>query len=247
MTAGLLARGQPDAETLLAIWERGLAYAPLGRADALLQQLDPAAAPQTLGVRNRCLIDLHARLFGDELELTSHCPKCGATVEFSSHCSALIGDGVGPRPAEVEHLEVAVFAIGFRLPDKSDVATASIDGDDEEFARRLIRRCVVSASRAGEAIAAADVPDTVLDAVSRRIEALDPLALVSFSLECPECATPWSAALDVDSLLWTNVQAAAERLLLDVDALARTYGWTEPEVLALTPSRRAAYLQLAGA
>ena len=247
MTDGLLTQGQPDAKTLLAIWERGLAYAPLGRADALLQQLDPAPAPQTLGVRNRCLIDLHARLFGDELELTSHCPKCGATVEFSSRCSALIGDGGGARPAEVERLEFAAFAIEFRLPDRSDVAVASIDADNQEFARRLVHRCIVSACRGGEAIAAADVPDTVLDAVSRRIESLDPLALVSFSLECPECATRWNAALDVDSLLWTKVQAAAERLLLDVDALARTYGWTEPEVLALNPIRRAAYLQLAGA
>ena len=49
MTAGLLARGQPDAETLLAIWERGLADAPLGRADAMLQELGPAAAPQPTG------------------------------------------------------------------------------------------------------------------------------------------------------------------------------------------------------
>mgnify|MGYP001788484044 CR=1 FL=1 len=40
---------------------------------------------------------------------------------------------------------------------------------------------------------------------------------------------------------------AAERVLLDVDALARCYGWTESEVLRLSPTRRAAYLQLAAA
>jgi hypothetical protein len=34
--------------------------------------------------------------------------------------------------------------------------------------------------------------------------------------------------------------------LLDVDALARAYGWSEPQVLALSATRRAAYLQLIG-
>jgi hypothetical protein len=247
VTDGLIARGQHDAETLLAIWEQGLGHAPSLRAEAMLQRLNPAAAPRTLGVRNRRLIDLHARLFGDELELSSHCPACSATVQFSSLCCALISDSKDERSTPTEHIEIAPYAIEFRLPDRSDVTVAASDGDGEEFARRLLYRCVVSATRDGAGIAAGDLPDDALDALSRRIESLDPLALVSFSLECPECRTCWDAPLDLDQLLWTKVQAAAERLLLDVDALARTYGWTERDVLALTPSRRAAYLQLAGA
>ena len=38
----------------------------------------------------------------------------------------------------------------------------------------------------------------------------------------------------------------AERTLADVDTLARAYGWTEAEVMELSPTRRAAYLQLLG-
>ena len=37
--------------------------------------------------------------------------------------------------------------------------------------------------------------------------------------------------------------ARARRLLREVDVLARAYGWTEPEVLALDDARRAAYLR----
>jgi hypothetical protein len=37
----------------------------------------------------------------------------------------------------------------------------------------------------------------------------------------------------------------AERLLLDIDTLARNYGWSESEVIALSPTRRAAYVQMA--
>src|SRR5206468_730296 len=39
----------------------------------------------------------------------------------------------------------------------------------------------------------------------------------------------------------------AGRLLREVDALARAYGWREPDILALTPWRRDAYLQLVNA
>ena len=84
----------------------------------------------------------------------------------------------------------------------------------------------------------------VLDALSRHMEALDPGAGVSFALVCPQCGTCWDAQLDVGELVWQKLRAAAERLLLDVDALARAYGWTEPEVLRLSPVRRAAYLQM---
>jgi hypothetical protein len=40
------------------------------------------------------------------------------------------------------------------------------------------------------------------------------------------------------------VDARARRLLHEVDVLARTYGWTEDEVLALSEQRRASYLRI---
>ena len=49
---------------------------------------------------------------------------------------------------------------------------------------------------------------------------------------------------DIGDMLWQKVRAAAERVLLDIDVLARAYGWTEREVLRLNPLRRAAYLQM---
>ena len=96
----------------------------------------------------------------------------------------------------------------------------------------------------GAQLAVRDVPEPVLDGLSRHMETLDPAARVSFAVECPHCSVEWDARLDVDQLVWARVQASAERLLLEVDSLARAYGWTEREVLELDPLRRAAYLQL---
>jgi hypothetical protein len=68
--------------------------------------------------------------------------------------------------------------------------------------------------------------------------------VVSFDLACPACGHAWHSTFDVGEALWAEVQRAAEQSLLEVDALARAYGWTEAEVMALSPVRRAAYLQL---
>jgi hypothetical protein len=93
-------------------------------------------------------------------------------------------------------------------------------------------------------VAVRELPAPVLDALSQQLEKLDPGASVSFAVVCPQCASHWDAPLDVGEIVWQKVRAAAERLLLDIDMLARTYGWTESEVLRLNPLRRAAYLQM---
>jgi hypothetical protein len=54
------------------------------------------------------------------------------------------------------------------------------------------------------------------------------------------------AALALPALVWAELQARATALLADVHVLASAYGWTEPQVLSLSPERRAAYLELIG-
>ncbi|HEY2929526.1 hypothetical protein [Piscinibacter sp.] len=238
-----------DADALLALWERTLAAGAPGRDDALLQALpDALAAPRTLGERNARLLALHAQLFGSELALLSHCPACGSAAQFSADCEALAARPPATDAAASRHrLEAQGHAIEFRLPDSADIAAASGAPDDDAFARELLARCVLACTRNGARVPPHELPAPLLDALSQRMEALDPAASLSFELACPQCSTPWEARLDVGPLLWQKLQATAERVLLDVDALARAYGWTEPEVLRLSPLRRAAYLQLATA
>ena len=54
-----------------------------------------------------------------------------------------------------------------------------------------------------------------------------------------------SADFDLAAFVWAEFGAQARRLLHEVDALGRAYGWTEGEVLALGERRRAAYVDLA--
>jgi hypothetical protein len=235
-----------DAEALLTLWECALGQPAGARDDALLQaSFDGAETVRTLGERNARLMELHARLFGREIELLSHCPACGTVAQFGGNCEALAAQmwpGLDNTPPH--RLEACGHQIEFRLPDSADIAIASGEEGDEDFTQLLLDRCVLACIREGDHVPVRELPAPVLDALSQRMEALDPGASVSFALDCPRCATRWQAPLDIGEMVWQKVRAAAERLLLDIDVLARAYGWTEREVLRLNPLRRAAYLQM---
>jgi hypothetical protein len=233
-----------DASTLLTLWERGVSQPDVDRGDGLLQALDiDASVPRTLGDRTVRLLDLHARLFGPQADLLSHCPACGADAQFAVDCAELASQIAPADPVKSHHLAIDDFEITFRLPNSRDVA-AAVNPDEDAFVRRLLERCVLSSTRHGERVEARVWPESIVDALSNRIEALDPGASISFALSCPACASAWRAPLDCGQLLWQKVQLAAERLLLDIDTLARAYGWTESDVLRLSPVRRAAYVQM---
>jgi hypothetical protein len=236
-----------DPGTLLELWERGLAHRGPARADALVgEQREGISTPRTVGERNTRLIELHARLFGREVQLLSHCPACGTAAEFTADCEALAAQMRPDASAPPRHcLETFGHRVEFRLPDGADVVVATTDAD--RFTDALLERCVLASTCDGVHVPATELPAPVLDALSQRMEALDPGATTAFALVCPECGTRWQASLDVGEMVWHTIRTAAERLLLDIDTLARAYGWTEPDVLRLTPLRRAAYLQMVSA
>jgi hypothetical protein len=234
-----------DGDALLTLWERTLGQPPQARDEALLQVLSEGASPaQTLGDRNARLIDVHARVFGRELALLSRCVQCGTAVQFSTDCESLAAQIPAPDASASHRLQVHGHLIEFRLPTSTDIAAASGTPAENDFVLQLLERCVLACTRDDASVPVGALPEAVLDTLSQRMEALDPAASMSFAVECPHCDAQWEARLDVGQLLWQKIQAAAESLLLDIDALARAYGWTERDVLRLNPLRRAAYLQM---
>lgn len=227
---------------LLALWERACAAGPGARDDALLGD----DAPVSLSARNAALLALRARLFGARQALLAACPRCGETLEFAVDCDALAHSLAPPPDAQPAHeLRCAGYRVGYRAPDIGDWRAATAAGD---FAAALMRRCVAHCEDAdGAPCDCAALPAPVADALSDALDALEPGACVDFDLSCPECATRWSAPMDCGAVLYREVRTRAESMLVEVDALARAYGWSEAQVLALSPTRRAAYLQLVGA
>ena len=64
-------------------------------------------------------------------------------------------------------------------------------------------------------------------------------------MECPECGAHFETPFDPPAFVWQELSTLANRLLWEVDQLARAYGWPEADILALSPTRRRAYLEIA--
>jgi hypothetical protein len=88
------------------------------------------------------------------------------------------------------------------------------------------------------------LPDHILKALSRRMDELDPQADIRMQLTCPRCAHQWETLFDIASILWHEINHWAERMLLTVHRLAKAYGWSEQDILSMSPIRRQFYLEL---
>ncbi len=230
------------ASDTLAVWERAGAARPLARPVALLAALGAGgAAALPLGRRDAALLRLHAETFGDAIDGLAECPACGTAVELTVSCAALLAGADGAAPAP---LDAAGHTVTWRLPSTEDLLALEGCDDAADAGLVLLRRCVVGATRDGEPVPAEALPEPVRAAVADAMAAADPLAEILLDLACPACAHAWATPLDVAEFVWRRLANTAHRLLREIHTLARAYGWTEAEVLALSPARRAAYLRL---
>jgi hypothetical protein len=211
---------------ILAAWETGAPRRPLDRCLAILwaagAEDDPA--DWTLWERDRQLLRLREETFGGWLPARATCPACEAELEMDLDVRALADyllPGSESRSALLPLTSRDLAAVAGVLPDQRAATLRD----------RL-------------AAAATDGIDT--DTLDQQIEAAARASELTTRLSCPECGHTWSEALDVAAHLWVDVESAALRLLDDVARLALRYGWAEADILAMSPARRRAYLQLAG-
>ncbi|WP_406835067.1 hypothetical protein ACICHK_01080 [Streptomyces sp. AHU1] len=257
------------AADLLAAWEAGLTAGHFGRALLLHTVARPTADPEELlsvpvGRRDADLFALRRVLFGDTLEVRVECGDCSEAMEFDFDPDELTEGGRAGRGAEAAaasdggaggdgdglRVEEDGWAVTFRLPTAGDLAAVAAErpGDAVRARSVLLARCAVAAERDGTPVAVGELPGLLPERVQRRMAevaaAADPCADVTLNVACPACGHATRAELDIASYLWTELDAWARGTLLDVHLLATAYGWSEQEILALSPLRRRYYLEL---
>ncbi len=72
----------------------------------------------------------------------------------------------------------------------------------------------------------------------------DPLAEIRLHFDCPACSASFDENLDLGDFVWAEIESQAKQVLREVHLLARAYGWSESEILALSPARRSTYLEI---
>jgi hypothetical protein len=235
------------AAAMLAAWERASAVPDALRPAALLDEVrageNATAADLPLGARDAGLLEWYAVTFGDALDVFGTCPSCATAVELTLSCADLRDRASG---VPVQPLKVDRYVVDWRLPTTADLAALDGCRTAGDAGTALLCRCVLLAELDGVPVDAGDMPAAVREAVGAAMAEADPLAEILLDLDCPECTSRWTSRLDVASFAWRRLDAGAQRLLGDVHLLAHAYGWSESEILALSPIRRATYLRLVG-
>lgn len=237
----------PTPAQLLQVWERG--DSPSAAACGLLllgSSCDECStgtlAALPLGQRDALLLQLRARLFGAAIDAVASCPQCATLVEATFSCDDLLSPADAATPT-LEHVAHGI-RVQFRLPDSNDLL--ALEGCSDAVAARelLLERCVLAAQREGDAHAVHSLPNELRIGIAQAMAQADPQADLQLAFRCPDCGHEWQPLFDIARFLWQELHVWALHMLREVDTLAYAYHWAEADVLALSPRRRQAYLEL---
>ena len=180
----------------------------------------------TVGDRNSLLLGVILATYGPRLTWQLDC-SCGESLHVEVDLRELL------RRADADSGDAAALLPGARLPTGADLEAVAQAADVDAAWAELVARC------------AGDLPEGPdgLELVESRMAAADPLADIALRPTCWQCHAVVSLSLDPAVELAARLASWAD-LLYDVHALARAYGWSEPDVLALPRPRRADYLLL---
>jgi len=240
-----------SASELLEVWECGLSQTPVQRALELLAVASLETCRDSLpglsiGRRDARLLTLRERIFGPQMASLVVCPRCGQRLELTFTVDD-VRAGSPAEPGPEIAMTISGYELQFRLPNSTDVAAVAESPDSSGKRQLLFERCVLSARRNGEATPPNRLPAEVIDAVAARMAQTDPQADVQLDISCASCGHRWRTGLDVVSFFWSEIDAWAHRILREVHTLASAYGWSERDILALSPWRRQLYLEMVGA
>jgi len=243
---------------LTDLWEIGTDRPLPQRALLLLQAACPEISSDELtdlpiGERDSKLIELRGLTFGQNFAAATKCPGCGETVELNLTAQDFtIRDAVPSESLIAQNdngslnFHTMGFDIRFRIPNSRDLIDGvESTGPETDAARRsILLKCILSLKQNGRDVSTDKLPDTVLQSIEHQMELADPLSDIQLVLACPTCGNHWQALFDILTFFWSEIDTWARHILFQVHLLASAYGWSEAEILALSPERRQLYLKL---
>jgi hypothetical protein len=171
------------------------------------------------------------------VDAVATCPHCAAMVDVDVPVAAmaLASSSSGDVTVLAAHGAGRALA-AVRVPTVGDLIDAAALDTPEEAQALLAERCGLG-----------QLDPEEWDAAITDLDESHPLLAPSCAVACPECGEEFEATLDSVELCWEAVDAAATEVIDDVVALATAFGWSEADVLAVPPRRRAMYRRLAEA
>lgn len=197
----------------------------------------------SIGQRNFLLLRQRERVFGPTLSFLESCPSCKMQLEMDASVDDIIST---PEVGKKDRLSLSIdgYEVQFRLPDSLDLLAVENFNDGDLAKSLLLQRCILEAHGPDDEITADRLPAKVIEAMALEMERADPHGIIRFDLSCPSCGNEWQVNFDIVSFFWIEIDAWAKRVLREVHTLASAYGWSEAEILAMSPRRRGIYLEM---
>jgi len=239
---------------LFSVWEQSLDLPMLSRALLLLTKACGVhdirhIEAMSIGERDARLLVLREWMFGKRMQHVSHCPACKEKVEWETNTTDLRVQNFENTPEEkILQTSDNAFEIKFRLINSRDIMEVMKDNPtSENISNKLLRNCIIEVNKDGEKMNKEEVPIVVLRSLENEMTKLDPQADIQMTLDCPACKHKWSVGFDIVSWFLTEINHWAKQMLQEVFLLARFFGWSEKDILNMTPRRRSLYLQMINA
>ncbi len=178
-----------------------------------------AAEDAALGDLERSAWALRRDSIGGEANAVATCRDCGSDLEFS------LPADFAPPPRAADHADVVHGETTWRvrLPRAGDMRAGAL----------RVERLAEGAPWSDDAFVAK---------VEAALDAADPGMDLRLALTCPDCGAAFEEPFDAVSYFWAEIEEIERRLIGEVAALARAYGWSEVEILGMSARRRALYL-----
>jgi hypothetical protein len=233
---------------LLNIWDqctrRTLPEKALLLLDAACTDGEPEdPALLHIGERDAKLLQLREWMFGEQLLNITDCPNCGERIEWINNVADLRYPSENKSAHATFNEKVENYKIQFRLPNSYDLLKVS-SRDYRSDPKKLLAECIIDVQRNEHPCIADELPSQVMAVLDERMAMEDPQANIMMNLSCPACSHFWEAQFDIVSYLWTEIDSWAKHMLQDVAVLAAAFGWSESQILNLSPQKRQHYLDI---
>ncbi len=197
----------------------------------------------TVGERLAALLLIAGQSLGTDLVVLLQCPNraCGQQLEVALSVADLAGLEREVETSNLIPTQQGGENLWLRRPTGRDqLQWLAGSFKDERTARNAM--ILTLASKLPAAWAETQIPEEAALAISREMESRDPLIHFSLRVTCPSCQEEHPHTIDLQDLALDSLRQVQRRLLDDIHRLALNYHWSEADIAALPPWRRAHYL-----
>jgi hypothetical protein len=236
MSASILPAAGIGPAAFLAAWPMGVGQPDAARVATLIANVwgPEATAGDTLGLSNQRSLALHRALCGGRIEARVTCPHCAAENEAELPVADLLAL---PPPPEAVTVETDGGPTRFGLPRMAELAALASAG--ARGAVEMAGRLALDRPLTGE------LSPAQMESLAAAWEAADPVGVIALGLDCFSCGRQMTATVDPAVFVARDFDRLADRLMKEVDVIARAYGWSETDILALPAVRRRRYVAFA--